>query len=82
MAITDPQIIAFSNERARTIADQIARLHYVIEAWLLEYAAAAQPFATCRLLGHLGATTMDDEIARVVQTHDTATRATSSLPLA
>jgi len=52
------------------------------QAWLLEYAAASQPFATCRLLGHLGTTAMDAEIARVVTTHDTATRATSSLPLA
>jgi hypothetical protein len=37
--ITDSQIIKFANERARTIADEVARLHYAIEGWLADYTA-------------------------------------------
>ena len=37
--ITNPQIIAFANERVRTIADKVTELRYAIDSYLNDYAA-------------------------------------------
>lgn len=34
---TDPQVVKFANERARTMADKLSLLHYEIEAWLANW---------------------------------------------
>lgn len=52
------------------------------EAWLRLYAAASEPYATCRFITTLGRGRQCEAAARLVRVHDDATRATSSLPLA
>lgn len=37
--ITDPQVVKWSNERTRTMADLITRLSYAVSAWQADYAA-------------------------------------------
>ncbi len=37
--ITDVQVVAFSNQRARTVADKLAALLPVLTAWQADYAA-------------------------------------------
>jgi hypothetical protein len=37
--ITDPQVILFTNQRARTIADKIVALQYALTAYQADYAA-------------------------------------------
>jgi hypothetical protein len=50
--------------------------------WYDEYARKTSDFATCALIEQLGGPSMDDEIARVVEFHDRATRVGSKLELA
>jgi hypothetical protein len=35
--ITNPEVVRWSNERLRTIADQVVRLKYVIDAFTADY---------------------------------------------
>ena len=37
--ITNPQIVVFSNERARVMADHLVRFSAEVDAWLTDYAA-------------------------------------------
>jgi hypothetical protein len=37
--ITDPQVVSFANQRARTIADKIVALQYALTAYQADYAA-------------------------------------------
>jgi len=37
--ITNPQIVKFSNERVRTIADSVTRLAYTVDAFLADWNA-------------------------------------------
>jgi len=37
--ITNPQIVVFSNERARAMADHLVRFSAEVDAWLTDYAA-------------------------------------------
>jgi len=53
-----------------------------VDAWRADYSRKAESFATCELIEHLGNTAMDDEMARLVEFHDKATRAGSKLELA
>jgi len=53
-----------------------------VRIWCEDYSRKAADFATCELIEHLGNTTMDAEIARVIEFHDKATRVGSNLKLA
>ncbi len=53
-----------------------------VRDWVDAYSQQAERYATCSLIDHLGSRTMDDEVARVVEFHDAATKANSSLKLA
>lgn len=37
--ITNPQVVTFANERARTMADTVVRLSAQVDAWLADYTA-------------------------------------------
>ena len=39
MEISNPQIVTFANDRARTIADQILRFSAIVDAFISDYAA-------------------------------------------
>jgi len=39
--ITNPQIVLFANERARTMADTVERFSALVDAWVADYAAQA-----------------------------------------
>ena len=50
--------------------------------WITTHEKKAQEYATCSLISQFGSKTMDTEIARVVEFHDSATKAESGLTLA
>lgn len=50
--------------------------------WIDTYSSKAEHYATCELLRHFGSDSMDGEISRVVEFHDTMTKANSGLQLA
>lgn len=52
------------------------------EAWMEEYSKKTENFATCRLIQHMGRQDFRPEVARIVEFHDTITRASSGLDLA
>jgi hypothetical protein len=51
-------------------------------AWLAEYERASAAYATCRFVETIGTARPDDTAQRVLEVHDTRTRADSALPLA
>lgn len=53
-----------------------------MRTWLDEYRAKSEPFAVCRLVEEVGPKRVHADLARVLEVHDRATRATSDLPLA
>jgi len=50
--------------------------------WIATHEKKAREYATCSLISQFGSKTMDTEIARVVEFHDSATKAESGLTLA
>ena len=50
--------------------------------WIATHAKMATEYATCTLIEQFGSKSMDEEISRVVEFHDDATRAESGLKLA
>jgi len=50
--------------------------------WIDTYSRKAEGYATCSLIQQFGSANMDEEIARVVEFHDVATKARSGLELA
>lgn len=50
--------------------------------WLDNYSRKAERYATCSLIQHFGSDHTDEEIARVIEFHDSITKAQSDLELA
>lgn len=50
--------------------------------WQQKYETTIVNYGTCLLLGQIGAKTVPNEIAKIIEIHDTATKVTSGLPLA
>ena len=53
-----------------------------VRDWVESYTQASTPYATCEFVHHYGSKHMDEEIQRVVSTHDDMTGAHSGRPLA
>ena len=59
-----------------------ARAEKRFQKWLMEYDRACESRATCEYVGHVGRDFVHERIGRIIEFHDRATNALSSLPLA